>query len=87
MKSYESENERRRPGQLVQRGGLVGAVALFLSLLVVTPANATAGAITAGFGELQTLVTGTLAVALFGIVVTILGIVMGVKWLRKGATS
>lgn len=43
--------------------------------------------ITSGFAQLQSLVTGTLGIALFAIVVAGLGIAMGIRWLRKGAHS
>ncbi len=73
----------------------IGVVASFVAVLVgltVAPANAavdpgTVTAITSGFTDLTGLVTGTLAVALFGIVVAIVAITMGVRWLRKGAAG
>jgi hypothetical protein len=80
------------------RGGPLRAVSVVtgaLLMLVLTAGNAlaqaadpaTVAAIDNGFSGLKGLVTGTLAIALFGIVVAVLGIVMGVKWLRKGATT
>ncbi len=80
------------------RGGPLRAVAVVttaLLMVLVTGGNAfaqaadpaTVTAINDGFSGLKGLVTGTLAIALFGIVVAVLGIVMGVKWLRKGATT
>lgn len=45
------------------------------------------GTINSGFDSLQGLVTGVLGLALFGITLAVLGIVMGIKWLRKGASA
>jgi hypothetical protein len=84
--------------QSKERGGPARAVAVVsaaLLMVLVTGGNAfaqaadpaTVAAIDNGFAGLKGLVTGTLAIALFGIVVAVLGIVMGVKWLRKGATT
>lgn len=45
------------------------------------------GALQDGFGQMTTLITGTLVPLLFGIVILGLGITLGIKWLRKGAKS
>ncbi len=80
------------------RGGPLRAVSVVttaLLMVLVTGGNAfaqaadpaTVAAIDNGFAGLKGLVTGTLALALFGIVVAVLGILMGVRWLRKGSTT
>ena len=43
------------------------------------------GGLTAtALGDLKTFVTGTLGIALFGLVVAGTGIFMGIRWLKKG---
>lgn len=71
---------------------LAGVGTLVLAFLIGLPglasaATTTEGAIRDGFSQLQGLVTGVLALALFGIVVAVLGILMGVRWLRKGSST
>lgn len=44
-------------------------------------------AVTAGFTSLTTAVTGTLAPALVGLAVIGIGITVGLKYLRKGASK
>jgi len=69
--------------------GLVGA-----GLAVSNGASAFAAAgdpvdvdqqVTDGFDSVKTLLTNVVAPALFAIAVLIIGVVVGIKWLRKGA--
>lgn len=63
---------------------------------VVAGASASSAATTPGTGEAETLVTngfasvtslftGVIGAAIFGLTVLVLGIVVGIKWLRRGA--
>lgn len=52
-----------------------------------TPAPNPAGErIDEGFAGLTSLVTENLGVALFALAVVIIGLIMGVRWLKKGAS-
>ncbi len=87
--SKEIQSRGRGPSRAV------AVVSTALLMVLVSAGNAfaqaadpaTVTAINDGFAGLKGLVTGTLALALFGIVVAIPGIVMGVQWLRQGGTT
>jgi hypothetical protein len=65
----------------------VVAAAAVLGYAGISSADDTTDAVENGFSSLQTLFTGTIAVALFALVIAIVGVTMGVKWLRRGAHS
>jgi hypothetical protein len=77
-----------KPGltALATVGLLVGGATAASASTAPAPTGAET-AINDGFAQLQGLVTGTLGIALFGIVIAILAITMGVKWLAKGASK
>lgn len=75
----------------------IAALGALVSLLVLgggtavyaqaTPDPQTVAAVNDGFDSLKTLVTSTLAPALFALTVLIIGITMGRTWLRKGSRT
>lgn len=42
-----------------------------------------ATAVTSGFGDVTALMTGTIIPAAFGLTILVLGVTVGIKWLRK----
>lgn len=86
-----------KPGlvaRAVKRARYVGASALVGAGLALSggapafaadpPASADT-LVQSGFGSVTSLLTGTIVPALFAITVLIIGVVVGIKWLRKGA--
>lgn len=87
-----------KPGlaaRAVKRARYAGASAMVgagLALSGGAPAFAAEGdpatsetLVNSGFSSVTSLLTGTIVPALFGITVLIIGVVVGIKWLRKGA--
>lgn len=65
-------------------------LAAFAAVLMAVPAFATPAStiedvIDTSFGDVTTLITGTLATAFFAITLVVLAVVVGWKWLRRGA--
>lgn len=60
----------------------------YFLLPVVDPSPGTVGAaINDGFGSVSNLILTVIVPAFFGIVLIVIGVRAGVKWLRRGANS
>lgn len=76
---------------IVKKGGVGAAVVALYVGLVSAVAGAspptTEDAIEDGFEGLQGLFTGTIAVALLALVIAIVGVTLGVRWLRRASSG
>jgi len=73
---------------------VLAAVATVLGLGVALPGLASAAvdsgtstAVTGGFSDLKTFIVVTIGVLFFALVVAIIGMTTGAKWLKRGASK
>lgn len=69
---------------------VVGTTAVAGSVLLAGPAFADdpatpEAAVSSGFASMQTLIVGTVAAAFFTLLIAIVGIRVGAKWVKRGA--
>lgn len=62
------------------------AVAILLGYSSVAGAT-TETAVTGGFTDLQSLFVTTIAPAIFALIIAVVGVTMGIKWLRRGSAA